>query len=48
MKMIAQKTLIFLASIRHGILGIAVEILLTAVIMAVSFVVCLFWWGITQ
>jgi len=39
---------IFLARLWKGILGIYVEILFTAAVALAGFLICVFWWGISQ
>ena len=46
--MIHPKVRMFFRALSNGMLGIGVEVFMTAVFIAAGFVVCVLWWGLFQ
>jgi len=47
-KIILKNVHTFFSGIWKGIIGIYVEILFTAAVILFGFLICVFWWGISQ
>ena len=40
------KAKIFMKTIAHGLLGIASEILIVALVVVIAFLICMVWWRV--